>query len=133
MVFNIRKGATLPILKMVAIKDNRNDYNKLISLLPNATITFSMRDSRTNIYKVVNKPGSIYLKTPTTSDGDKEYYIGYQFTADDTDTCGIYVGQFNITFINLDTTVYGAMIAPVGEDLFIKVGDTFVKSDIIYI
>lgn len=131
MVFNIRKNATLPILKMEVIKDGRNDFNKLQSLLPYAAITFSMKDSRTDIYKIVNRPGEIYMKEPCTEDGTKEYYIGYQFSSSDTDTPGIYIGQFKINVFDDDNTLYGELIAPIKEELYIHITDGFVRSDVI--
>lgn len=131
MVFNIRKGATLPILKMEVIKDGRIDYEKLQSYLTSSTITFSMKESRSNIYKVVNVPANIYMKDPCVEDGLKEYYIGYQFTSDDTDTEGIYIGQFKLNIFDETNVLIGELVAPIKEDLYIYITETFVKSDII--
>jgi len=131
MVFNIRKSATLPILIMEVIKDGRLDYEKLQSYLTSSSITFSMKDSRTNIYKVVNAPGNIYMKDPCVADGAKEYYIGYQFSSEDTDTEGIYIGQFKLNVFDETNAQIGELIAPIKEDLFIYITETFVKSDII--
>ena len=131
MVFNIRKGATLPILKMEVIKDGRLDYEKLQSYLTSSAITFSMKESRSDIYKVVNAPASIYMKDPCVVDGAKEYYIGYQFTSEDTDTEGIYIGQFKLNIFDETNALIGELVAPIKEDLYIYITDTFVKSDII--
>jgi hypothetical protein len=131
MVFTIRKNATLPILKMKVYNDGRNDYNKLQELLPLSTISFAMKDNNTGIYKVANRPGTLFLKDPSTSDGAKEYYIGYQFTSEDTDTPGVYTGLFKINIFNTDNTIYGELVAPIREELYIHVIDNFVKSDII--
>lgn len=131
MVFNIRQNATLPILKMEIIKDGRDDFNKLDSLIPYSTITFSMKDSVTGIYKIANKPGKIYLKDPCTEDGKKEYYIGYQFEVSDTNTTGIYIGQFKLNMFDDDNTLYGEILVPIREELYIHITDGFVRSDII--
>lgn len=131
MVFNIRQNATLPILKMEVIKDGRNDFNKLESLLPNAAVTFSMKDSKTGIYKIVNLAGEIYMKEPCTEDGKKEYYIGYQFTANDTKTPGIYIGQFKLNMFDDDNTLYGELFVPIKEELYIHITDGFVRSDVV--
>lgn len=131
MVFNIRKNATLPILKMEVIKDGRLDYQKLQKYLTSSTITFSMKESRSNIYKIVNMPGQIYMKDPCVADNVKEYYIGYQFTSEDTDTEGIYIGQFKLNIFDEANNLVGEMFAPIKEDLYIYVTNSFVKSDII--
>lgn len=135
MVFTIRKNATLPILKMKIYRDGRNDFHKLVELLESTAITFSMKDERTGIYKVVNKTGSLYLQEPCDVNGNKEYYIGYQFTNEDTDTSGVYIGQFKLAM--LDTTngvsLYGDLIVPIQEELYIHITDSFIKSENLYL
>lgn len=131
MVFNIRQNATLPILKMEVIKDGRNDYDKLDSLIPYSAITFSMRESNTGIYKIVNKPGDVYPKEPCTEDGKREYYIGYQFDSSDTNTPGIYIGQFKLNVFDEDNSSYGELTVPIREELYIHITDGFVRSDIV--
>lgn len=131
MVFNIRQNATLPILKMEVIKDGRNDFDKLESLIQYSTVTFSMKDSNTGIYKVVNRPGEIFLKDPCTEDGKKEYYIGYQFQSSDTNTSGIYIGQFKLNVFDEDNSLYGELSVPIREELYIHITDGFVRSDVV--
>jgi hypothetical protein len=133
MVFTIRKNATLPILKLKVYKDGRNDFYKLMDLLPTASITFAMKDNITGIYKVANRSAQIYLKDPSVTDGVKEYYIGYQFTSEDTDTPGVYTGSFKINCFNSDNSLYGELVVPIREELYIYVIDNFVKSDVVYI
>jgi len=132
MVFNIRKNATLPILRLALYNDGRDTYKKFQENLPNAAITFSMRDVKTGVYKVANKPGVLYLKDPCTTDSEPEYYIGYQFTSNDTDTCGVFEGQFKLQLVNIDNTLIGELITPIREDLFIHINDSFNKSQTYY-
>ena len=47
MEFFIKKNATLPILKMQVVKDGRSDYNKMMSLIEESAIFFSMIDIET--------------------------------------------------------------------------------------
>jgi hypothetical protein len=128
MVFNIRKNATLPILRMELYQDGRNDYNRFQQFLTTSAITFSMRDTKTGIYKVANKPGLLYLKEPCSSGGNKEYYIGYQFTSDDTDTDGIYEAQFKLHVLDINNQLIGEMITPFREELYVHITDSFIKS-----
>ena len=118
---------------MEVIKDGRNDFNKLEALIPYSTVTFSMKDSNTGIYKVVNKAGAIFLKDPCTEDGKKEYYIGYQFEAGDTNTPGIYIGQFKLNVFDENNTLYGELSVPIREELYIHVTDGFVRSDVVVV
>ena len=131
MVFNIKQNSTLPTLKMKLINDGRNDFNKFAEDLENAAITFSMKDEKTGIYKVANKEGKIILKNLAYTDSKKEYYIGYEFTENDTSRPGIYIGEFKIIFFNENMEQNGSLIVPIGETLYIHIIDSFVKSDVV--
>ena len=130
MVFSIRQHATLPILKMKLFRDGRNDYNNFDELLENSAITFAMKDQSTGIYKIANKPAKLILRDPCSTELNPEYYIGYEFTSEDTDRTGIYLGEFNIKFMNKNLTPVGDLIVPISEQLYIHILDSFVKSDI---
>lgn len=133
MIFTIRQNSKLPSLRMKLYRDGRNDYNRFEDLLENSTITFAMKDEKTGIYKVANKEAKIILKDPCDINSKKEYYIVYDFTTDDTNKPGIYLGQFKITFLNDCLQTNGDLIVPIAEELYIHVIDSFVKSDIKYI
>ena len=133
MVFTIRQNSTLPILKLVLYRDGRNDYEHFEELLENSIITFAMKDEKTGIYKISNKEAIIKPKLPCANDVKKEYYIVYEFTSDDTNRPGIYLGEFKIIFIGLDLQPTGELIIPISEQLYIHVIDSFVKSDVSYI
>lgn len=133
MVFSIRQFATLPTLKMRLYRDGRNDYNRFEEKLENSVITFAMKDEKTGIYKVANKEAKLLLKDPCSENSKKEYYISYDFTSDDTEKPGIYIGEFKIIFLNSEIKPDGELIVPIGEQLYIHVLDSFVKSDVTFI
>ena len=133
MVFTIRQFSQLPTLKMRLYRDGRNDYNRFEELLENSVVTFAMKEESTGIYKVANKAANIILRDPCSINDKKEYYITYNFTNDDTNKPGIYIGEFKITFLNTNLQPNGELIAPISEQLYIHVIDSFVKSDITYI
>lgn len=133
MVFTIRQFSQLPTLKMRLYRDGRNDYNRFEELLENSVVTFAMKDQSTGIYKVANKPANVILRDPCDVDGKKEYYISYNFTSEDTNKIGIYLGEFKITFLNTNLQPNGELIVPISEQLYIHVVDSFVKSDVTYI
>jgi hypothetical protein len=133
MIFTIRQNSKLPSLRMKLYRDGRNDYNRFDDLLENSVITFAMKDEKTGIYKVANKEAKIILKDPCDINSKKEYYIVYDFTTDDTNKPGVYLGQFKITFLNDCIQTNGDLIVPIAEELYIHVIDSFVKSDIKYI
>jgi hypothetical protein len=122
MEFNINKGATLNVLKMELIQDGRNDYEKFSQQIQNANIYFSMTDSVTGVKKIGLKPATLSLVTPESCFGD-QYYLTYQFTANDTSKAGRYIGQFTIQFLDGS----GTLIVPIAELLYINVLDGGIK------
>ena len=132
MVFFIKQNSELPILKMRLNRDGRNDYKRFDDLIENAAITFAMKDEATGIYQVANKTAQLMLANPCGTN-EKEYYITYTFTTDDTMKPGVYIGEFQITFIAQDMQSANQLITPISEELYIHVIDSFIKSDIKYI
>jgi hypothetical protein len=132
MVFSIRQNSVLPTLKMRLYRDGRNDYNHFEEMIENSVITFAMKDQKTGIYKIANKEAKIILKDPCSENSKKEYYIGYEFTSEDTNKPGIFIGEFKIIFLNSDLQPNGELIVPIGEQLYIHVLDSFVKSDVTF-
>jgi len=117
MDFYIKKGSTLPILKLELINDGRTDYGKFYEDLQNSTITFSMRNKETKALKIGNKTASTYLLNNNLD--NEEYLIGYQFTEKDTNTVGVYEGNFTIAFNNNQ----GTLEMPIQDKLYIHVVD----------
>lgn len=117
--FYIKKGSTLPTLRMELIEDGRHDYRKFYDSIQNCSITFTMVNIDTNITKVAKAPCYIKLK----EDGGcvEKYVICYDWKERDTKDAGTYKGTFDITFnpIKSDETEYptGKLIMPIRETL----------------
>lgn len=122
MEFFIKQNATLPTLKMQVVKDGRNDFRSFMETLQNAIITFSMVNTDNGILKIASKPAYITQKFFDNPDAPEEFYIYYNFTANDTKTPGRYMGEFSIT------TTDGELIVPIRESLFINITPSFIKT-----
>jgi hypothetical protein len=122
MEFFIKQNATLPTLKLQVVKDGRNDFRSFMETLQNAIITFSMVNTDNGILKIASKPTYITEKFFDNPDAPQEFYIYYNFTANDTKTPGRYMGEFSIT------TTEGELIVPIRESLFINITPSFIKT-----
>lgn len=122
MDFYIKRGATLPILKMAVIKDGRSDYNKFMEDLEVSSIYFSMVNLSTGIPKIIGAQCDI-VPLILTDGSPTEYYIYFKFTETDTNEVGRYEGQFLIK--NDD----GTLILPITEKLFINIQDSFIEKN----
>ncbi len=127
MNFFIRKNSQLPILKMRLVKDGRNDFRNIWHMLENSAITFSMKNTKNGVYKVANAVGKLILKPNNLDIANHEYYIGYEFQLSDTNEVGVFTGEFNIKFLDMDNNnaEIGDLKVPISEDLYIHVIDSF--------
>jgi hypothetical protein len=121
MNFYIKKNADLPILKVETLKDGRSDYKKIMEDLETSTILFSMINTENNSYKIANSEAYLVAKETIEPTPTVEYYIYYQFKKRETNTPGIYRGEFLIR--NED----GDLILPLREELTIIILDSFIK------
>ena len=126
MNFDIKKNATLPVLKLSVVKDGRSDYNNFMKQIEVSSLFFSMIDTETGIPKIMSRPASFVEKTQTDPDANPEYYIYYQFTNKDTNKVGQYEGQFMLK--NDD----GTLILPIREKLIINIHESFIADDLPY-
>jgi hypothetical protein len=126
MEFFIKKKATLPLLKMQVVKDGRSDYNKMMDLLEQSAIFFSMVDADTGIPKIVTKPAGIVAKKMLDPNAEPEYYVYYQFSSFDTRIPGRYEGQF--LFRNDE----GVLILPLRDKLYINIQESFIADNLSY-
>jgi len=124
MEFFIRKDSIEPILKMQLVQDGRNDFSDFHDKVSNSSIYFSMKNEKTGIPKLINKTAGIVAKTPTSVNAPTEYYIYYKWKKKDVNTTGRFEGQFIIYFHNDNTE----LIAPIRENLYINISDSFVKT-----
>jgi len=122
--FNIKQGATLPILVMRLNKDNYFLYEEFYNALENSTITFSMFDVENNSYRITKQRAGIILKEPCVDClvKEEEYYIYYKFSEKDTNKIGRYKGEFKIEFYDTEeSNITGTFIAPINDDLYINI------------
>ena len=127
MTFFINKNSQLPSLKMQFVQNGEVDFKQLSKELENVSISFSMRNKETGIFKIVSSPASLELKDTIYPDLTPEYYIVYNWKEKDTNQIGTFIGEFNIIFHNENKT----FIAPVRETLEIIVQESFSKSKIV--
>ena len=125
--FFIRKNSELPILKMQIYNNGRDEFKNIFKELENATITFSMVDLNTGRHKVFNKPGIPIPMNKTVCPEETEYYIGYKFDKKDTNTPGLYRGEFKIDFMGDGCS----LIVPIRDELHITILDSTTNSKII--
>jgi len=125
MIFNINKGATLPMVIMELIQDGRNDYKNFHEKIQNADVTFTMTNIDTGIKKIGCKPAGCLCKTCDYGNDcdDEQYYVTYQFTEKETNVAGSYVGNFNIDFLDGS----GTLIVPIREQLYIHILEGSIK------
>ena len=126
MEFFIKKGATLPVLKINVIKDGRSDYDRTMRFLEETDIFFSMIDTETGIPKFTTRPAGVMKKEQIDSTLEPEYYVYYQFTPKDTKSVGRYQGQF------LFRNETGILTLPLNQNIFINVTDSFIINDYEY-
>ena len=124
MEFFIRRDSLEPELKMQLVLDGRHDFQTFHTEVANSSVYFSMRDVETGVLKIANKPGGIVAKTPTSPNAPTEYYIYYQWTTSDVKREGRYEGQFMIQLHGTGSE----LVAPIREDLFINISNTFTKT-----
>lgn len=119
MEFFIKKGATLPLLKLNIVNNGRNDYDNFLNTLELSSLFFSMTNVDTGIPKIVNKPAGIGGTSP-------DYFVYYQFQNSDTTREGRFEAEFYMK--NSD----GSFILTLGEKLFVNVMESFITDDLTY-
>ena len=131
MTFKINKGATMPYLRMELVNDGRSDYHKAYLALQAAdSVTFSMWNKETGIYKIANALADIVYDE--YSGCEERYIIQYRWKKRDTSESGRYVGQFKIKFsdnIVMEGVTFpsGDLIMPIEETLYIDIADSGLK------
>lgn len=127
MNFFIRKNSDLPILKMRLVQDGRHDFRNFWHMLENCAVTFSMKNSKNGVYKVANAVGKLILKPDVSGNIDHEYYIGYEFRPADTNEVGVFTGEFNVKFfdMNENNAEIGDLKVPIQEELYIHILDSY--------
>ena len=118
MEFNIKKNATLPILKVEISKDGRSDFNLNSFLDSDYTFYISLYDKF--IDKILFASKECYVTSEFSEfEGKTLYYLNYQFTNKDTLKIGKYEVQISVTSDN------GVIILPLQEKFYVNILDSF--------
>ena len=129
MTFHITKDSTLPYLRMEVINDGRHDFRKLYYAMQSAIVTFSMVNAETGVKKVAN--AKAYVVSKENLSCSEGFVIEYRWNKRDTNTAGLYKGQFRIKFdgtanVNGMTFPTGEMNVPIAEELNISISDNII-------
>ena len=118
MEFNIKKNATLPILKVEISKDGRSDFNLNSFLDSDYTFYISLYDKSAD--KILFASKECYVTSEFSGfEGKTLYYLNYQFTNKDTLKTGKYEVQISVTSDN------GVIILPLQEKFYVNIVDSF--------
>jgi hypothetical protein len=121
MEFQIRQGASEPILKLRMIQDGKNDKSSFNDMLETALITFEMTDSITGEYEILGQSCDLVLRTKLFNQKTDEYYITYRFTEQQTSKIGKFEGKVIVQFRDTDLNPTSKLILPVKEKLYINI------------
>lgn len=121
MEFQIRQGASEPILKLRMIQDGKNDKSSFNDMLETALITFEMTDSVTGEYEILDQSCDLVLRTKLFNQKTDEYYITYRFTEQQTSKIGKFEGKVIVQFRDTDLNPTSKLILPVKEKLYINI------------
>jgi hypothetical protein len=111
--------------------DGRPGFEKCyLALQAVNSVTFTMWNKETGIYKIANAPAEIVYDE--RSGCEERYLIQYKWKKYDTDESGRYIGQFKINFsddIVMEGVTFpkGELIVPIEEDLYIDISDGGLK------
>lgn len=121
MVFNIRQGASEPVLKLRLVDDGKNDKSSFNDALENSTITFSMYNNETGEPFILNSECFLTNRIKKYDQTTDEYYIIYRFSEEDTSVAGKFEGMVTIQFLDTDQNPTTKLILPLKEKLFINI------------
>lgn len=122
MEFFINKNTDLPLLKMQVVKDGRVNFDEITNLIEDSVIYFSMKNTLTGSYKILNSIGGFVEKTFVEPNAKVEYYIYYKFSQSDTSESGRYEGEFMLR------SDYGTLLLPIADRLFITINDSVIQT-----
>jgi len=121
MNFFIKQNSTLPFIQIEIFDDGRSGFRNALSTLTATTISFSMYNEDTGIYKIIDSPAQIV--TYDSPSGGKTYAIRYQFSKRDTSKHGSFIGEFKIL------NRYGDIILPITNNIEINIIESFADAD----
>lgn len=96
--FFIIRGSVNPVLEMEVIDDGRYSFGRSLinDALQDSTVTFSMINEETGIYKITKAKANIVLAD--MQDCEEHYLLQYKWNKRDTSVKGVYNAWFEINF-----------------------------------
>ena len=124
MSFYIKKNSTLPKLSVEIIIDSDTSFRDTYKSFSASTITFSMKDEDTGVYKIIDKEVTVKEKETTGDSPIKSYYLETQLTKKQTSKVGSFIGEYKIINDN------GTELLPIRENIIINIIDSFADPDL---
>lgn len=96
--FFIIRGSVNPVLEMEVIEDGRYSFGRSLinDALQDSTVTFSMINEETGIYKITKAKANIVMAD--MQDCEEHYILQYKWNKRDTSVKGVYNAWFEINF-----------------------------------
>ena len=96
--FFIIRGSVNPVLEMEVIDDGRYSFSRSLinDALQDSTVTFSMINEETGIYKITKAKADIVMAD--MQDCEEHYILQYKWNKRDTSVKGVYNAWFEINF-----------------------------------
>ena len=124
MDFYIKKGASLPILKVEMCLDGRSDYHLNSYINSELPVYLSLIDELNGTILFASK--ECFVTSEFSSFENKMlYYINYQFTRKETNEIGKFTTQFSISSDN------GVVLLPLKEKIYVNIIDSFSVNDFV--
>jgi hypothetical protein len=129
--FFIKKDSTLPDLKYPLIQQIREKYNITDDMLENVSVTFSMIDAETGLYKIANAPANLVINYDRLGKPyEEKYTFLYRFRLKDTKKAGRFLGEFKIDFLG-EQIGCGSLTFPLETKINIIISDGITKTTVI--
>ena len=96
--FFIIRGSVNPVLEMEVIDDGMYSFSRSLinDALQDSTVTFSMINEETGIYKITKAKANIVMAD--MQDCEEHYILQYKWNKRDTSVKGVYNAWFEINF-----------------------------------
>jgi len=128
--FFIKKDSTLPELKYPLIQRVREKYDISDDILENVSVTFSMIDADTGLYRIANVAANLVVNNDRPNNPDEvKYTLVYRFTLPQTAKPGRYLGEFKLDFLGIGGC--GKITLPTQGQINIIISDSITKTTVI--
>lgn len=129
--FFIKKNSTLPELKYALVQQIMEQYDITEDMLSNISVTFSMVDADTGLYRIANAAAKLIINKNLPEFPDEtKYTLAYRFKLRDTRKSGSYRGEFAIDFLDNEAGC-GKIKFPIHDKINIIISDSITKTTVI--